>query len=105
MHTRAARNLSGIFKFGVSLNKNLYVGNLSWECTDNDLKTLFADYGDVVSARVIEDRETGRSRGFGFVEMDANGAAEAISALDGSSFKGRDLKVNESRPREARPRY
>jgi len=87
------------------LTKNIYVGNLSWECTDQDLHALFADFGDVTSARVISDRETGRSRGFGFVEMDANGAAQAIDSLNASSFQGRNLKVNEAQPRERRPRY
>jgi RNA recognition motif-containing protein len=87
------------------LNKNIYVGNLSWGCTDQDLRNLFADFGEVASARVIEDRETGRSRGFGFVEMDANGATQAIEALNGTNFQGRDLRVNEAQPRERRPRY
>lgn len=87
------------------MTKNLYVGNLSWECTDQDLRNLFAEYGEVSSARVIEDRETGRSRGFGFVEMEAAGSAEAIKSLDGSSYQGRNLKVNEAQPRERRPRY
>ncbi|GAB6177194.1 RNA-binding protein [Desulfobaculum senezii] len=87
------------------MTKNIYVGNLSWECTNQDLQTLFAGYGEVSSARVIEDRETGRSRGFGFVEMEAAGAEQAIETLDGSQFLGRDIKVNESKPRERRPRY
>lgn len=87
------------------MSKNIYVGNLSWGCTDQDLRNLFADFGEVSSARVIEDRETGRSRGFGFVEMDDAGAAQAIESLDGSSFQGRNLKVNEAQPRQPRPRY
>lgn len=87
------------------MNKNIYVGNLSWECNDQDLRNLFADFGEVSSARVIEDRETGRSRGFGFVEMEAAGAAQAIESLNGSEFQGRNLKVNEAQPRESRPRY
>jgi len=85
------------------LSKNIYVGNLAWSTTDADLRNLFADYGDVISARVIEDRETGRSRGFGFVEMDDAGAAQAIQALNGKNIGGRDLKVNEAQPRESRP--
>ncbi|WP_243545539.1 RNA recognition motif domain-containing protein [Pseudodesulfovibrio tunisiensis] len=85
--------------------KNIYVGNLSWSTTNEDLHSLFAEYGDVTSARVIEDRETGRSRGFGFVEMDDDGATKAIEALNGSNFMGRDLRVNEARPRERRPRW
>lgn len=87
------------------MTKNIYVGNLSWGCTDQDLRNLFAEFGEVSSARVIEDRETGRSRGFGFVEMDAAGAEQAIESLNGSSFQGRNLRVNEAQPREPRPRY
>lgn len=90
------------------MTKNIYVGNLSWGCTDQDLRALFAEYGEVSSARVIEDRETGRSRGFGFVEMEAAGADQAIESLNGSNFQGRDLRVNEAQPREPRerrPRY
>ena len=87
------------------MTKNIYVGNLSWSCTDDELHGLFAAYGEVSSARIIEDRETGRSRGFGFVEMDADGAAQAIESLNGSNFNGRDLRVNEAQPRERRPRY
>ena len=87
------------------MTKNIYVGNLSWGCTDQDLRTLFVDFGDVSSARVIEDRETGRSRGFGFVEMEAAGAEQAIESLNGSDYQGRNLKVNEAQPRPSRPRY
>jgi RNA recognition motif-containing protein len=85
--------------------KNIYVGNLAWSVGDDDLRDLFQEFGEVISARVIEDRETGRSRGFGFVEMEDNGALEAIDALNGSVHGGRNLKVNEARPRERRPRY
>lgn len=87
---------------------NIYVGNLSWSTTNSDLQALFSQYGQVTSAHVIEDRETGRSRGFGFVEMDEEGARSAIQALNGADLKGRNLKVNEAQPREsrpARPRY
>lgn len=87
------------------MSKNIYVGNLAWRTSDDDLRDLFAQYGEVVSARVIEDRETGRSRGFGFVEMPDDDAVKAIEALDGTDYQGRDLKVNEARPRERRPRY
>lgn len=87
------------------MSKNIYVGNLSWSATDEDLRSLFASYGNVLSAKVIEDRETGRSRGFGFVEMDSADAVQAIEALNGHSFQGRDLRVNEAQPRERRPRY
>ena len=75
--------------------KKLYVGNLAWGVTDDDLQQLFAEYGSVVSAVVISDRETGRSRGFGFVELET-GADEAIEALDGQDFQGRPLRVNEA---------
>jgi len=87
------------------VSKNIYVGNLAWSVGDDDLRNLFQGYGEVISARVVEDRETGRSRGFGFVEMEDNGAQEAIDALNGSEHGGRSLKVNEARPRERRPRY
>ncbi len=83
---------------------NLFVGNLSYQATDADLRTVFETYGRVASAKVILDRETGRSRGFGFVEMPAPGEAQAaIAALDGSDLAGRPIRVNEARPREARP--
>ena len=85
------------------MSKNIYVGNLSWSTSDADLKNMFAHYGTVTSAHVIEDRETGRSRGFGFVEMDAEGATKAISELNGTEIDGRTLKVNEAQPRENRP--
>jgi RNA recognition motif-containing protein len=87
------------------LSKNIYVGNLSWSTSSSDLNTLFSQYGQVTSANVIEDRETGRSRGFGFVEMDDEGGRKAIEALNGADFQGRSLKVNEAQPRERRPRY
>ena len=79
--------------------KKMYVGNLPWSTTEDDLKELFAAYGEVQSVAVITDRETGRSRGFGFVEMDDDGGRKAIEELDGSDFGGRNLKVNEARPR------
>jgi RNA recognition motif-containing protein len=83
--------------------KNIYVGNLVWEATADDLLNLFQQYGAVARAQVITDRETGRSRGFGFVEMDNDEEAQrAIDALNGSPFKGRPLTVNEARPREER---
>jgi RNA recognition motif-containing protein len=79
---------------------NIYVGNLNYATTDAALRTLFEPYGQVVSAKVIEDRETGRPRGFGFVEManDDEGLA-AISALDGKELDGRPLKINQARPK------
>jgi len=85
------------------MSANLYVGNLSYEVGNSDLEEMFAAHGSVKSARVIMDRDTGRSKGFGFVEMSADGeAAAAISALNGRDFKGRALTVNEARPREDR---
>ncbi len=81
--------------------KNIYVGNLVWECTADDLLALFQEHGNVARAQVITDRETGRSRGFGFVEMDDDAEAQkAIDALNGAEFQGRALTVNEARPRE-----
>lgn len=78
---------------------NIYVGNLPFTTTPSDLEELFAQYGAVDSANIINDRDTGRSRGFGFVEMDDDGGRKAIEELDGSDFGGRNLKVNEARPR------
>jgi len=77
--------------------KKIYVGNLPWSTTEADLRDLFSRYGDVHSAAVITDRETGRSRGFGFVELDGNDADNAIAELDGRDFGGRSLRVNEAR--------
>ncbi len=81
---------------------NIYVGNLPFTTTSQDLEGLFSEYGAVDSASVVNDRETGRSRGFGFVEMDNDAGAKAIEELDGKDFDGRSLKVNEARPRERR---
>ncbi|WP_291318413.1 RNA-binding protein [Desulfonatronospira sp.] len=77
---------------------NLYVGNLPWSTTEAQLRDSFAEFGEVSSAKIIEDRETGRSRGFGFVEME-NGADDAIEALDGKDYGGRNIKVNVAKPR------
>ena len=83
--------------------KNIYVGNLVWDATSDDLLVLFQEHGAVARAQVITDRETGRSRGFGFVEMDNDAEAQkAIEALNGAEFRGRALTVNEARPREDR---
>jgi RNA recognition motif-containing protein len=83
----------------------LYIGNLSYDTTEADLQAAFAAHGEVRSAQVVTDRETGRSRGFGFVEMDDRAQAEAaINALNGAQLRGRTLIVNEARPREDRPR-
>src|SRR5688572_21380153 len=83
--------------------KNLYVGNLPFTTTQAELEQLFGQYGTVTKAQVISDRETGRSRGFGFVEM-SSGADEAVAAMNGAEYQGRRLTVNEAKPREERPR-
>ncbi len=85
------------------MSKNVYVGNLSFQTTVDDLMQLFSDYGAVTRAQIVSDRDTGRSRGFGFVEM-GEGGDEAIATLNGSQFQGRTLTVNEAKPREDRPR-
>jgi hypothetical protein len=85
------------------MSKNLYVGNLPFGTTAADLEALFGQYGTVTKAQVITDRDTGRSRGFGFVEM-SSGAEEAVEATNGLEYQGRRLTVNEARPREERPR-
>ncbi len=83
--------------------KNIYVGNLSFQTTEQDLEAAFSAYGQVERAQLVKDRDTGKSRGFGFVEMaDDAGADRAIEALNGSQLDGRNLTVNEARPREPR---
>jgi len=82
----------------------IYVGNLPYQATEDEIRELFGEHGAVESVSLITDRETGRPRGFGFVEM-ADGGEEAISVLHGKDFGGRTLTVNEARPREPRPRY
>jgi RNA recognition motif-containing protein len=84
------------------MTMNLFVGNLPYTTTSDDLHEVFSPYGTVARAQVINDRETGRSRGFGFVEME-DGGQDAIDALNGADFGGRPLKVNEAQPRESRP--
>ncbi len=84
--------------------KSIYVGNLPFNTTDSQLHDLFAPHGTVHSAKVIMDRETGRPRGFGFVEMDDDAALVAIRQLDGKDFQGRSLRVNEAQQRAAVPR-
>jgi RNA recognition motif-containing protein len=85
------------------VGKKLYVGNLSYDTTDSDLQNLFVAHGTVQSAQVIMDRDAGRSKGFGFVEMDTQDQAQAaITALNGQEVNGRTLTVNEARPREER---
>ena len=86
------------------MNKKLYVGGLSYSVTDAQLKELFTSHGTVETAKVVTDRETDRSRGFGFVEMSTQEEAEkAIAALNGTQHEGRSLTVNISKPREDRP--
>ncbi len=85
------------------MGKKLYVGNLSYEVSSSDLEQLCSPHGTVESAEVISDRMTGRSKGFGFVEMASDSEAQAaITALNGQDFQGRSITVNEARPREAR---
>lgn len=79
---------------------NLYVGNLAWSVNDDSLRDFFEDYGEVTEARVITDRESGRSRGFGFVEMPDEAARNAISQADGVELDGRPLRISEARPRD-----
>ncbi len=78
------------------MSKKLYVGNLSFNSTEEDIRTQFANFGEVMSVSLITDRDTGRLRGFGFVEMDEEGARAAIEGMDGKDFDGRTLKVNEA---------
>jgi RNA recognition motif-containing protein len=87
----------------IAVSKKLYVGNLAFATTSDDLRDLFGEFGTVTSASVVSDRETGRSRGFGFVEM-SDGGDEAIAATNMKPFQGRSLTVNEAKPREDRPR-
>jgi RNA recognition motif-containing protein len=84
------------------MTKTIYVGNLSFDASEADVRELFAQYGAVHSVELITDRETGRARGFGFVEMDSDDASAAIEALNGTEFGGRTLRVNEARERGAR---
>ncbi len=86
--------------------KSIYVGNLPWSATEEEVQSLFAAHGNVLSVKLVTDRETGRARGFGFVEMEDADATAAVEALDNSSFGGRTLRVNEARPKAPRqPRY
>ena len=87
----------------VTFVTNIYVGDLAFGATDDDLRSAFEQFGEVTSVNIIMDRDTGRSRGFAFVEMaDGEQAKEAIENLDGTSIAGRNVKVNEARPREDR---
>jgi RNA recognition motif-containing protein len=82
--------------------KKIYVGNLAWTASEADLREAFATFGAVHSVAIVTDRETGRSRGFGFVEMDESDAKNAIARLDGQDLKGRNLRVNEAMERAPR---
>ncbi len=87
------------------MNSKLYIGNLSFNVKEEELSALFADFGEVKSARIITDRESGRSRGFAFVEMgEPDQAQAALDALNGQDFSGRALRVSEAKEREERPR-
>ena len=81
--------------------KTIYVGNLPFSSTEDDLRELFAQYGSVATVKLITDRDTGKPRGFGFVEMES-GSDSAIEALDGNQYGGRSLRVNEAQPRKPR---
>lgn len=82
------------------MTTKMYVGNLSWGCTSDDLRGLFSQYGEVSDAFIPSDRETGRSRGFGFVTMEADSAQNAMASLNNFEFQGRTLRVNEAQQRE-----
>ena len=84
----------------------IYVGNLSWNADESDLRDAFSAHGEVTSVQIISDRESGRSRGFAFVEMENDAEAqEAISAVNNKEIDGRPVKVNEAKPRNEKPRY
>ena len=84
---------------------NIYVGNLSYDTTEDELRTMFAEFGSVDSAKLIVDRDSGRSKGFGFIEMsDNSGGQQAIEGLNGRDINGRTLTVNKAKPREERSR-
>ncbi|KQX84433.1 RNA recognition motif domain-containing protein [Variovorax sp. Root473] len=86
------------------MGKKLYVGNLAYSVRDNDLEQAFGEFGSIVSAKVMMERDTGRSKGFGFVEMGTDAEAlAAVEGMNGASLQGRALTVNEARPMEARP--
>ena len=83
---------------------SLYVGNLPWSATQEGVESLFSPYGEVLSVKLVSDRETGRARGFGFVEMEDADAINAIAALDGKEFDGRALRINKAEPKKPAPR-
>lgn len=109
METILAEETLGLTKLNQETNQsnflnnymNIYVGNIPWGVSEEELEGLFGQYGEVNSVRIITDRESGRSKGFGFVEMESKEAGQAaIEALDGQDFGGRDLRVNEAKPRD-----
>ena len=86
------------------MSKSIYVGNLPWSATEEQVQDLFAEYGSVLSVKLVSDRDTGRARGFGFVEMNEDDARNAISALNGVEFEGRALRVNQAEEKRPAPR-
>lgn len=88
----------------ILMTKRIYVGNLPFSATEADMKTLFSEHGEVTSVSIVSDRETGRSRGFAFVEMEDASADKAIEALNNAEYSGRKLRVNEARERTTAPR-
>jgi|ETNmetMinimDraft_9_1059917.scaffolds.fasta_scaffold282105_1 RNA recognition motif-containing protein len=96
-------NIHTLFNHTDQLKMNIYVGNIAWSMTEDELNALFSEFGTVSSAKIITDKYSGRSKGFGFVEMDDDAAGEsAIEALNDSDQNGRNLRVNQARPREDR---
>ena len=83
---------------------SIYVGNLPWSATEDSVRDLFSAHGEAISVKLISDRETGRARGFGFVEMEDADAINAIAALDGKEFDGRALRINKAEPKKPAPR-
>ncbi|MDB4285690.1 RNA-binding protein [bacterium] len=92
--------IKGMFYFFIFFIMNIYVGNLSYNVSEAELKELFGEYGSVHSVKIINDKFTGKSKGFGFIEMEDDGGRAAIDGLNGQDEDGRALKVNEARPRE-----
>ena len=94
---------------GLTLDKNkimrLFVGNLPWSIGDDELRDLFSEFGEVADSKVIKDRDTGRSRGFGFIEMDDEAGEAAIKGLDGSEQEGREIRVNVAEERKPRDNF
>lgn len=101
---RASEANNGYQRSTENMTKTLYFGNLPWAVTNDDLTNAVSQHAEVISARVATDRETGRSRGFGFVEVAEDSAQAVIDALNGADWGGRPLTVNEAKPREERPR-